>query len=552
MKRSLLWRGIVAVIVLVITILYIIPTFMPAEERAPGGEFAQADGAAEKPEERGFLSRLLPDARVSLGLDLKGGINLTLGVEVDKALEIYLAQTGHNLARAASDSGLLTTRPRMAAGQRLDFFLVNPANRAAFEELLAEKFSALSVTTPQETGGRLRYQAEFTDSAKEQFAERVLDLALNTIRNRIDQFGVAEPDIRKQSIGHRLIIQLPGMQDVSRAVQIIGKTAQLEFRLVRGDVDPNGIIPPDVELLPMMRATGADMESNGKAIMLPVEKNVALTGEHIDDANAIPDHKNPGNFAVSLSFDPIGADTFSTVTGENKERRLAIILDGKVYSAPTIQDKISGGQASITGQFTAKEAYDLALVLRSGSLPAPVTILEERTVGPSLGQESINNGVTAALVGGALVILFMIIYYSIGGIVADIMLAFNIAIILAAMAGFGATLTLPGIAGIVLTLGMAVDANVLIYERLREELARGLTPMAAVHEGFSRATLAITDSNLTTVIAAAILYELGTGPIRGFAVTLIIGIVASMFTSIFVSRIIFEAWVSKPGRKLYL
>ncbi len=228
---------------------------------------------------------------------------------------------------------------------------------------------------------------------------------------------------------------------------------------------------------------------------------------------------------------------------------MAIVLDGKVYSAPVIRERIGGGRASISGNFTTAEAQDLAIVLRAGSLPAPVTVLEERSVGPSLGQESIDSGIRAALVGSGLVVLFMAFYYGVSGIIADLMLCFTMLIIMAGMGAFGATLTLPGIAGIVLTIGMAVDANVLIYERIREELRLGLTPVAAVKAGFERATISITDSNLTTIIATVILYQFGTGPIRGFAVTLSLGIIASMFTAIFVSRAIFQEWAKHAGPK---
>jgi preprotein translocase subunit SecD len=336
------------------------------------------------------------------------------------------------------------------------------------------------------------------------------------------------------------------MSDPQRAVDIIGKTAHLEFRLVRDDVSPaSKIVPRGVQILPMESKSPL-----GQTIQEPiaVEDKAVLTGDRISDSSPIFD--NEGQALVSLSFDRRGAEVFSRVTGDNVGKRLAIVLDGVVHSAPRIDEKISGGRASIRGNFTPASANDLAVVLRAGALPAPVLVLEQRTVGPSLGQESIDRGVRAALIGGAAVVLFMTVYYGLSGIIANIMLLFDVALILAGMAAFGATLTMPGIAGIVLTIGMAVDANVLIFERIREELRRGLTPLAAVGAGFSRAMLAITDSNLTTIIAALILYQFGTGPVRGFAVTLTIGILASMFTAIFVSRIIFDLWMVKPGRKL--
>jgi preprotein translocase subunit SecD len=286
----------------------------------------------------------------------------------------------------------------------------------------------------------------------------------------------------------------------------------------------------------------------GFADAIAVENQVVLTGEYI--TNAVPRYdSSDGSLGVSVSFDRRGSALFGRLTRENVGRYLAIILDGKVYSAPVIKQEILG-DASITGGFTTEQANDLALILRAGSLPAPVTVLEERSVGPSLGQESIDKGIMAAAVGGIVVILFMLAYYSVSGLIADIMLALDLVLIFAGMALFGATLTLPGIAGIVLTLGMAVDANVLIFERIREETRKGFTPRAAVEAGFSRAMVAIVDSNLTTIIAAAILYQFGTGPVRGFAVTLALGIAASMFTAVFISRIIFDIWMGKPGRKL--
>jgi preprotein translocase subunit SecD len=381
----------------------------------------------------------------------------------------------------------------------------------------------------------------FTPEARNERVDMAVDQAVATIRNRIDQFGVAEPDVRRQRGSNRITIQLPGMSDPQRAVEIIGKTAHLEFRLVRDDVAPGSrALPRGVQILP---TTEGEMMGETIAVGEPV-----LTGANI--SNAVPAFDNKGQSIVSLSFDSEGARRFGEITGDNVGKRLAIVLDGKVHSAPRINERIGGGNAQISGNFTPAAANDLAVVLRAGSLPAPVVVLEQRTVGPSLGKESIERGVRAAMFGGAAIILFMFVYYGLSGLIANAMLTLNIALILAGMAALGATLTLPGIVGIVLTIGMAIDANILIFERIREELRRGLTQMAAIDAGFSRAMMAIMDSNLTTVFAAIVLYQFGTGPIRGFAVTLTIGIIASMFTAIFVSRIIFDIWMSKPGRKL--
>lgn len=534
MKQGLVWRIGLTLCVLVATVIFVLPTFVLPPQGEPGRD------------ESG-LARFLPGSRVNLGLDLMGGIQLTLEVQVQKAVETTLVQLGQDLMSEANSKGVLMTRPALAPGEKLDFVLASPDKEADLKELIAKNFNQLEiVTTAPAAEGRVKYTIGMSSSSRSFYENMTVDQALATIRNRIDQFGVAEPDVRKQQGSNRIAIQLPGMSDPQRAVDIIGKTAHLEFRIVRDDVNADsGVIPRGVVVLPMeyKDRNGLQVETR-----IAVEEQVALTGDHISNAAPAPDSN--GNMQVTIAFDRRGADIFSRITGENVNKRLAIILDGKVHSAPNINEKISGGRASITGSFTPQQANDLSVVLRAGSLPAPVVVLEQRTVGPSLGQESINAGVMAACIGGAAVVIFMACYYGFAGVIANAMLAFDIGLILAGMAAFGATLTLPGIAGIVLTIGMAVDANVLIFERIREEMDRGLSPIAAIDAGFSRAMLAITDSNLTTIIAALILYQFGTGPIRGFAVTLTIGIIASMFTAVFVSRIIFDLWMSKPGRKL--
>ncbi len=529
MRQGLRWRLAVTVLVLALSLIYLLPA-LPGMQNSP-------------------LRRFLPDSNINFGLDLVGGIHLTLGVEVDKAIENSLAQMGTDIRSIARNEDILTLRPRLLpGGEKLEVTLARADQRAAFEELLAKNFPNLHFDSPQTVEeGRLRYVGTLTEAARAKMASDALSQAVTTIRNRIDQFGVSEPDIREQPADNRIVIQLPGIKDADRAIKIVGQTAHLEFRIVRDDVDParvaRGLLPPGTELLPMVAKDGKD------SIPILVDKEAALTGEYIDNASPSTDQTSK-EWHVTMKFNNRGAALFERITADNVGKRMAIVLDGKVRSAPEIRERIGGGNAQITGRFTAQEAQDLSLVLRAGSLPAPVKILAERTVGPSLGQESIDKGVTAALIGGAVVVLFMIIYYGLSGLIANCMLALDVILILAGMAAFGATLTLPGIAGIVLTLGMAVDANVLIFERIREELRKGVTPIAAIRAGFSRATLTITDSNLTTIIAAVILYQFGTGPIRGFAVTLTLGIVASMFTAIFVSHIVYDLWMGKKGRKL--
>jgi len=517
------WRIAVILLALIGSILYALPSL---------------PGFADSP-----LLKLLPNAKINLGLDLKGGMHLTLGVDVEKAVDNALLQTGQEVRLEAADKGILVLRPKLV-GRRVEFLLAKRDQKDALDELLQSRFPAMTVTTEDNAAGGIRYLGEYTSA----YADNVRDMALNqvvrTLRNRIDQFGVAEPDIRKQA-DYRIQIQLPGLSDPERAIQLVGQTAQLTFHLVRDDIDPSVPLPPGVAMFPMVldKASGAVSKTQS----LPLDRDPLMTGEDVADARPAFDNNNRAQ--VSLNFNGRGAATFERITGEHVKKRMAIVLDGKIYTAPVIQDRIAGGRASITGYFTTAEAQDLAIVLRAGSLPAPVSILEERSVGPSLGKESIEKGLMAAMVGALAVAVIMPLYYSLAGVLADVMLIFTMTLLMAGLAAFGATLTLPGIAGIVLTIGMSVDANVLIFERIREELRRGAAALDAIAAGFDRASISIMDSNITTLIAAAILYQFGSGPVRGFAVTLTLGIIASMFTAIFVSRVVFSLWMSKNDGK---
>ncbi|OEU66238.1 MAG: protein-export membrane protein SecD [Desulfovibrio sp. S3730MH75] len=524
MNGSLRWRIILALVVILMGVSYLLPSLPAVQDSA--------------------IARFLPNDKISLGLDLKGGIHLTLGVDMDKAMDNTLVRLGDDVKVVAREKGIIVLKPKVISGQQIEAVLLKKEQQEELNSLITKDFNNLSVvSTSVKPDGKVTYIFAPTSEFKKYLTKLTMDQAIKTIRNRIDQFGVAEPDIRKQQ-GNRIQIQLPGMQDPERAINIIGKTAHLEFKLVDDLADlekaEKGIVAPGRELT-VIRHMLPDGSYVEKPIVL--KKEALLTGEFINDAQTRFDQFNQPY--VTLDFNSRGARIFERITGENVKKRMAIVLDGKVYSAPTIQDRISGGKASITGSYSTDEAHDLAIVLRAGSLPAPVNILEQRTVGPSLGQESIDKGVTAAIVGSILVLIFMLVYYSFAGLVADIVLTLNVILILAGLAAFGATLTLPGIAGIILTIGMAVDANVIIFERIREELRRGLTAKAAIVEGYSRATLTILDANITTVIAAVILYQFGTGPIRGFAVTLTLGIITSMFTAIFVTRIMFDLYTSK-------
>jgi SecD/SecF fusion protein len=431
-------------------------------------------------------------------------------------------------------------------------------------------------------------------------AERVREI----ITNRIDQFGVAEPLIQLQG-EDRIIVQLPGLTDRQRAIELIGKTALLEFKLVRtpeeakaafdrldsylanrgvgavvGDstlrrapltshlftMDPwpfvrnedlpvverllatagiDSIVPPDSQLLwgePDETMQGV----TGRALYL-VKRQPEMTGEMVASAEARVglQSTNPGSWGVSMKMTPQGRAAFATVTGNNVGRQLAIVLDGVVASAPNIHERIPSGDASITGSFDVQAAKDLAIVLRAGALPAPVKIIEERSVGPSLGGDSIREGFTAGWIGTLLVIVFMTLYYQLSGVIAVVAMILNLVYILACLAGYGATLTLPGIAGLVLTVGMAVDTNVLVFERIREELRAGKSVRQAVELGYSRAFRTIFDAHSTTIISGLFLFQFGTGPIKGFAVTLIIGLVANLFTAVLFTRMIYDFWLSR-------
>jgi preprotein translocase subunit SecD len=519
--QSLRWKIISVLAILVLGLAYFLPS-VPGVKDTPFG-------------------KLLPNDAVNLGLDLKGGIHLTLGVDMDTAMNNNLARLGDDLKASAREEEVFALRPTVLSESQIEIVLLKEDQKDAFKDII-EKTSPFAIENSESLqNGKYKFTLSIPPQYRSEIEKLTMDQAIKTIRNRIDQFGVAEPDIRKQQ-DNRIQIQLPGLQDPERAIKIIGQTAHLEFKMVDDTADiakaMEGILAPGRELTVLR-----NKQDNGSYTESPIvlKKDAVLTGEYVTDAKVSLDSWNQPY--VSISFNGRGGRIFANLTGENVNNRMAIVLDGKVYSAPVIQDRISGGRASITGNFTKAEARDLAVVLRAGSLPAPVIILEQRTVGPSLGQESIDKGVMSALIGMALVLGFMIVYYGFGGLIADFVLCLNIMLILSGLAVFGATLTLPGIAGIILTIGMAVDANVIIFERIREELRRGLTAKAAIAEGYSRATLTILDANVTTVIAAIILYQFGTGPVRGFAVTLTLGIITSMFTAIFVSRVLFDLYI---------
>lgn len=525
---SLSWRLIVVAFALVFGLIFTLPSI---------------ESVRQSP-----LGKILPGNQVNLGLDLKGGIHLTLGVDLEKALANSLSQGGQDIKASAQEKEMTIIRQVMPDPRRLEFVLATPDKRTDFEDLLKKQFSGMRVIKSEVVDdGKVKYTVSFTPEYVKNLEGLTVDQAVKTIRNRIDQFGVAEPDIRKQA-GNRIQIQLPGLKDPDRAIALVGKTAHLEFKIADDSVDPakiaKGQLPPGREIV--MERIGAGRPGEYTERPLVVKSEAVMTGEHIADARVSFDQNNAQPY-VGLTFTPRGAKIFERVTGENLKKRMAIILDGKAYSAPVIQDKIAGGKATITGRYTETEARDLAVVLRAGALPAPVNVLEQRTVGPSLGQESIDNGIMSVGVACVAIALFMLVYYGFSGVIANVALVLNVVLIMAGLAMFGATLTMPGIAGIILTMALSVDANIIIFERIREEIRLGLPSRASIKEGFMRGALTILDANVTTGIAALVLYEFGTGPIKGFAVTLLLGIVASMFTAIFVSRTLMDAWMS--GKK---
>jgi len=523
MFGSIKVRSIITLVIILVAVFYLTPTL-----------------TTNLPE---FWEKNLPKEKIHLGLDLQGGMHLVLEVEADKAIEATVERITADLKDTLMDKRIRFRRLERTGSQNIVLELPDSASRMAFEKSLKDSYPDLEVVSTDNVEGVERVSLGVKEKRKEEIRKLAVEQSLETIRNRVDQFGITEPEIVPQG-KDRILIQLPGIKDPGRAKNLIGKTALLEFKLVDEEHSLEEALKGNVpEGSFIAYGWKVDPES-GRRQETPylLKSKAMITGDALENAQVkISDRF--GEPHVALKFNAHGAADFERITGENVKKRLAIVLDGVVHSAPTIQEKISGGQAQITGSFTMEEARDLAIVLRAGALPAPVKILEERTVGPSLGQDSIDMGLWSSIISGILVICFMIFYYKLSGIVADIALILNLVLLLGALAAFKATLTLPGIAGIVLTIGMAVDANVLIFERTREEIRTGKTPRAAIEAGYNKALLTILDSNVTTLVAALFLFGFGTGPIKGFAVTLTIGIIVSMFTAIFVTRILFDYFI---------
>ena len=493
-----------------------------------------------------------PEENIRLGLDLRGGMHLVLKVETDDALRTETDNVMETLTSELAENGIDNVDATRTSLSAFEVSGVPSDQDKMVQEEIVEKF--LPENWDMDRSGDL---LEFSLATAE--VSRLRQMAVNqaqeTIRNRIDEFGVAEPVIHQEGLGsERIVVQLPGIDDPERVKDVIKNTAFLEFRLTKGGTGPydtrqaaaSAISPSETASLEVKEEELRDAEKNiiGHQYWV-LESNRVLTGRNLKRADITTD--DFGQPAVAFNFDAEGARRFGEITEANIGRGLAIVLDDKVISAPTIESRITD-RGIIRGRFTQQEVTDMVTVLRSGALPASITYLEERTVGPSLGADSVTKGRSAGLFGGMLVILAILIVYRLSGINAVTALTLNIVLVFGALSMFEATLTLPGIAGIVLTIGMAVDANVLVFERIREELRAGRTVKSAIQAGFSKAFSSVFDANLTTMIAAIFLFTFGTGPIRGFAVTLSVGIVASFFTAIFVSRWIFDLYTQRRQR----
>jgi preprotein translocase subunit SecD len=481
--------------------------------------------------------------RLVLGLDLQGGSHILLEVDANAVKKDKLEQVRDDVRRTLRDTkigytGLAVRNDNVEV--RISKESDVPTALAKLRELsqplggLLGSSGQRSLEVTDAGGGLIRLsvpQAAITERIRQ-----AVEQSIQIVERRVNQLGTVEPSIQRQG-QDRILVQVPGLQDPTRLKELVGKTAKLDFRMVDltvpADQAQQGRVPPDSEVL---------MSSTSPKVPYVIKKQVLVSGGDLTDAQPGFDQRS-GEPIVSFRFNTSGSRKFAQVTSENVGQPFAIVLDNEVISAPVIREPITGGSGQISGSFTVQQANDLAILLRAGALPAPLTVIEERTVGPGLGQDSIAKGELAAYVGSIMVIVFMLVTYRLFGVFANIAVAINVAMIFGVLSLLNATLTLPGIAGIVLTVGIAVDSNVLIYERIREELRAGRNAISAIDAGFKRALSTILDSNITTFIAAAVLFYIGTGPVRGFAVTLGIGIITTVFTAFTLTRLIVAGWV---------
>ena len=511
------WKVVMVLGICALGLLFAMPNFLPGDKGSK-------------------LPGWLPQDQVSLGLDLQGGSHLLLEVDTRTVLREHLESTVDGM-RIELRKARIRYSGLGIAGNGTTVTIKDPAKVEEARDLLQGLDSGME-TDVEETRISLimteRFMRDRTSSAVQQ--------SIEIVRRRIDETGTREPTIQRQG-DDRILVQLPGIDDPDRIKRLLGKTAKMTFHMVdeRNSVESAlaGRVPPGSMLLP-----SDELGPEGRPRMYLLRKRVMVSGDTLIDSQPSTD-RTTNRPVVTFRFNAAGGKRFGKVTSRNVGKLFAIVLDGKVISAPVIREPILGGSGQISGRFTFQEVQDLSLLLRAGALPAPLTILEERSVGPGLGADSIAAGKIASIIGMIAVVVFMAAAYGLFGFMADLALIMNMVLILGALSFLQATLTLPGIAGIVLTIGMAVDANVLVFERIREEVRAGRTPISAIDVGYSRAFTTIIDANLTTLIAALLLYGFGSGPVRGFAVTLSIGIVTSMFTAIMVTRLIVVAWLRR-------
>ena len=522
-------------LVVVVSVIFFIPSYQPFYQALPD-----------------WVKKVMPNKGITLGLDLQGGIHLVMEVDEDRAVEIAVDRSVVSLQDVLVDKKIPVESVMRTGPTQVTIQFQNAELKAQIQKMI-DDYPTFSETESAGSANRLVW--ELREMEVKRIKDSAINQALETIRNRIDQFGVAEPMVQRQGL-KQIVVQLPGVKEPKRAKDLIKETALLEFKMLDEDnqlkLDLPARIPKEKEAEVLKQAEAklpegdqilferAVEKDTGREYRIPylVKKRVMLTGDVLSDARvSIGQFNDP---YVSITFDAKGGREFERITGDNVKKRMAVVLDNTIYSAPVIQERITGGRAQITGTFSTQEANDLAIVLRAGALPAPLKIIQDLTVGPSLGKDSIEKGVQATLFAGAMVVVFMIVYYRMSGVIADFALVLNLFCLIGALSALNATLTLPGIAGIVLTIGMGVDSNVLIFERIREELRLGKAVRLAVDGGYDKALLTIVDSHVTTLITGVALFLFGTGPIKGFAVTLCLGIGINLFTALVGTKVIFD------------
>ncbi|WP_315832860.1 protein translocase subunit SecD [Bradyrhizobium prioriisuperbiae] len=517
------WKALAIVLTALVVCLCAVPNFFPEHTVKTWPTWAQR--------------------HLVLGLDLQGGSHILLEVDGNAVRKDKLNQVADDARRTMREARIRFVGGINVRGDNVEVRVAEADTQAALTKLreLSQPLGGILGTSGQRSvdvsdAGNGLIRLSVPQAAVIERMRQAVEQSIQIIEKRVNELGTVEPLIQRQGID-RILVQVPGLQDPSRLKEILGKTAKMDFRMVDSSVPPDqaaqGRVPPESEVL---------MSAQSPKVPEVIKKQVLVSGGDLTDAQPGFDQRS-GEPIVSFRFNTSGARKFAQATLDNVGQRFAIILDNEVISAPVIREPITGGSGQISGGFTVQQANDLAILLRAGALPAPLTIIEERTVGPGLGQDSIAAGELASYVGSILVIVFMTLTYRLFGLFANIAVAINVAMIFGVLSLLNATLTLPGIAGIVLTVGIAVDSNVLIYERIREEIRGGRNAISAIDAGFTRALATIMDSNITTFIAAAVLFYIGTGPVRGFAVTLGIGILTTVFTAFTVTRLIVATWV---------